>query len=278
MWQGSFHRGRMRTVSKCRDRRGAQVGADLPDFAYPIADRAAYSSADPFPHAAFRNAWDDELLHACKDEISSFADWEGEKAFYGASKKRYCGDFSRLPLSVRRVITEASQPRFLQWLQDLTGEKSLVPDPYLKGGGIHQIAAGGFLKVHADFNWNEQLNLYRRLNILIYLNDGWDESWGGALELWTSDMKQCGKRIYPFGNTMVVFTTHDHSFHGHPHPLATPSGVYRDSIALYYYSPLKPEEHFAATRLSTDYRPIDGDEFKRGGMTWLQRSLIRTKR
>jgi hypothetical protein len=157
-------------------------------------------------------------------------------------------------------------------------EKSLVPDPYLEGGGIHQIGTGGYLKVHADFNWNERLNLYRRLNILIYLNDSWDESWGGALELWTSDMARCSKRVPPQSNTMVVFTTDDRSFHGHPHPLATPDGVHRDSIPLYYYSSLRPERNFAAARLSTDYRPIEGDTFRAGGGGWLSRTRSKLSR
>lgn len=234
-------------------------------FSYPTLGRAAYEQADPFPHAVVTSAWDRDLMRDCKAEINAFDDWDGEKRFYGSRQKRWCGDIHRLPPSVQRVIGEASQPRFLRWLEEFTGEDCLMPDPYLEGGGIHQISEGGFLKVHADFNWNEQLHLYRRLNILLYLNDEWDESWGGALELWTTDMARCSKRIFPRANTMVVFTTDDCSFHGHPHPLTSPEGVHRDSIALYYYSPLRPERNYAESRVSTDYRPIEGDAFKAGG-------------
>jgi Rps23 Pro-64 3,4-dihydroxylase Tpa1-like proline 4-hydroxylase len=163
-----------------------------------------------------------------------------------------------------RLIQEASSPRFLAWLTALTGEQALVPDPYLQGGGVHQIGSGGFLKVHADFNWSERLQLYRRLNLLLYLNPDWQPQWGGALELWNEDMSACITTILPEANTMVVFTTDDRSFHGHPHPLACPEYITRDSIALYYYSPLRPAANWAARRKITDYRPIPGDTFKPG--------------
>ena len=61
---------------------------------------------------------------------------------------------------------------------------------------------------------------------------------------------------------MVVFTTDDKSFHGHPQPLTCPAGVTRDSIALYYYSPIQPAKNFKQRRIGTDYRPIDGDTFE----------------
>lgn len=248
-------------------------------FSFPTPDRLTYERAEPFPHAVFTGAWDVELLRLCKAEISSFTNWEGEKDFYGALKKRFCADIDRLPPSVQRVVAEASGPRFLGWLKQLTGERSLVADPYLEGGGIHQMAPGGFLKIHADFNWNEQLQLFRRLNVLLYLNDEWDERWGGALELWCTDMSRCCKSVLPVNNTMVVFTTDDVSFHGVPRELGSPEGINRDSIALYYYSPVRPSRNFTHRRLATDYRPIEGDSFRASrGASWLKRVAARLNR
>lgn len=230
-------------------------------FSYPDASSLGYLQHQPFPHVALRNCWNPKLLADCKREMSEFRQWDGEKDFYGSKKKRYCGDIERLPPSVVRVIQEASSPVFLRWLMDLTGEQGLLPDPYLEGGGIHQIAAGGFLKVHADFNWNEKLHLYRRLNLLLYLNPDWNPAWGGALELWEQDMSRCAVTVAPEFNTMVIFTTDDRSFHGHPHVLSCPADVTRDSIALYYYSPIRPTRNFKERRTGTDYRPIEGDSF-----------------
>lgn len=230
-------------------------------FSHPAPAELGYAQASPFPHAVLRGAWKPELLDACKAEIGRFTDWDGEKDFYGSKKKRYCGDIERLPPSVQRLIHEAGSPAFLRWLMELTGEQALLPDPFLEGGGIHQIVAGGFLKVHADFNWNEQMQLFRRLNVLIYLNRDWNPAWEGSLELWEQDMSRSAVSVAPEFNTMVVFTTDDKSFHGHPRPLACPAGVTRDSIALYYYSPIEPAKNFRGRRLDTDYRPIGGEDF-----------------
>jgi Rps23 Pro-64 3,4-dihydroxylase Tpa1-like proline 4-hydroxylase len=74
-----------------------------------------------------------------------------------------------------------SQP-FLEFLQEMTGIKeTLIPDPYFEGGGFHEIKPGGFLKLHVDFHKHRKMNLDRRLNLLVYLNEDWEESYGGHL-------------------------------------------------------------------------------------------------
>src|SRR5581483_6543461 len=112
----------------------------------------------------------------------------------------------------------------------------LIPDPYFTGGGLHQIERGGYLKIHADFDRHEKLGLQRRLNVLVYLNRDWDESYGGALELWDRAMTHPVVRVLPVFNRCVVFSTTDQSYHGHPEPLTCPPDRRRRSLALYYYT------------------------------------------
>ena len=73
----------------------------------------------------------------------------------------------------------------------------------------------------------------------------------------------CVRKISPLQNNMVIFTTDEKSFHGHPHPLKSPEVVWRNSLALYYYSSKKPSTNFLFSRTYTDYRPIRGDTFRR---------------
>jgi Rps23 Pro-64 3,4-dihydroxylase Tpa1-like proline 4-hydroxylase len=159
--------------------------------------------------------------------------------------KSFCRDWIQLPPAATAIIRYASEPFFLQWLERTTGEQHLLPDPYLFGGGLHRIERGGSLGMHIDFNYHG-IGLYRRLNLLLYLND-WREEWGGHLSLAGK------KKIAPQANTMVVFTTDDESWHGHPQPLECPEGTFRDSIALYYYSATKPTHNFAEIRAVTKY-------------------------
>lgn len=234
------------------------------EFSYPQISNADYKSTPPFPHCLIDGAWNDALLKKCSSEISEFSNWDGEKEFFGSKSKKYCNNIYNLPSSVKQVISESYQPKFLKWLEDLTGEKALVPDPYLEGGGIHSIGNGGFLKIHADFNWHERLQLYRRLNILIYLNEGWKEEWNGQIELFSDPQKDPEISLDPIFNRMLIFTTDDASFHGHRHGLSCPDEVRRNSIALYYYSPIKPTVNYQASRTDTDYRPASDENFNKG--------------
>ena len=130
----------------------------------------------------------------------------------------------------------------MYFLQSLTSIKeTLVSDPYLNGGGLHEIKRGGVLKIHTDFNRHPFLDLDRRINVLIYLNKSWQQTYGGHLELWDKNMKVCGKKILPDFNTMTIFSTTDYSNHGHPDPLNCPADLSRKSIATYYFSKGRPK-------------------------------------
>jgi Rps23 Pro-64 3,4-dihydroxylase Tpa1-like proline 4-hydroxylase len=131
-------------------------------------------------------------------------------------------------------LAALNSSRFVAFLEGLTGISGLVADPHYRGGGLHQILPGGRLGIHADFNFYPKLKLYRRLNVIVYLNQNWQESYGGHLELWDKATLKSVKRVLPTFNRMVVFDTSSKSLHGHPEPLTCPEGRSRKSLALYY--------------------------------------------
>ena len=148
--------------------------------------------------------------------------------------------------------------------------ETLITDPYLAGGGLHELKDGGHLNVHADFNQHPKMKLDRRLNILIYLNHKWGENNGGHLELWNKEMKECEKKILPIFNRMVVFSTTDFSYHGNPNEVIVNEDNSRKSIALYYYSNGRPSSERKLGLHSTIFRKrpssddVDGNlEYKK---------------
>lgn len=131
------------------------------------------------------------------------------------------------------------------FLANLTGIEDLLADKnLLNGAGIHGTTHGGHLDVHADFNHNHDTErlLHRRVNMFLFLNEDWKEEYGGHLELWSRDLKKCEKRILPVFGRLVIFTTNDYSYHGHPHPLNAPGRV-RRSLAQYYYTEAAPPKN-----------------------------------
>jgi len=118
----------------------------------------------------------------------------------------------------------------------------LIADPYQYGGGLHATSVGGKLAVHADYNRHPTLRLDRRLNLLLYLNEGWSNDNGGQLELWNHLMTECVLSTLPLFNRTVIFSTTKTSYHGQPEPIHGPEEMQRKSIALYYFTNGRPEE------------------------------------
>ena len=130
----------------------------------------------------------------------------------------------------------------------LSGIDGLEPDPTLYGGGLHQTEPGGFLGIHVDNETHPKTGFARRLNLILYCTDGWRKEWGGELEFWDRTRSRAVVCIPPLFNRAVLFETGNRSYHGHTMPLAYPEGIFRKSIAAYYWSPSRPRARFFGSR------------------------------
>jgi len=198
--------------------------------------REQYNSAHPFPHIVMDDFLPPEILERCLAEFPSNLASGG--ASFDRDQERYKSQFMPDDMSpwLRNLFYSFNSLPFVNLLQNITGIKGLTPDPYFLGAGFHEIGQGGHLSVHADFNHHKPLNLERRINVLIYLNKDWPLEYGGGLELWDLEMKNCEVRTAPEFNRCVIFNTDSNSWHGNPDPINHPAGVTRKSIALYYYT------------------------------------------
>jgi Rps23 Pro-64 3,4-dihydroxylase Tpa1-like proline 4-hydroxylase len=206
-----------------------------------------YRTAAPFPHIVLDDVFPAAELEKVLGEFPAPQQTEWVR-FDNPTEKKLGFHHQKSAISdiIRQFLWQMNSFEVLEFLEKLTGIAGLIPDPYFGGGGIHQIERGGFLKVHADFNWHPKLRLDRRLNMLIYLNKDWREEYGGHLELWDGQMNQCVRSVLPVFNRTVIFSTTDASYHGHPQPLNCPPGMTRKSVSLYYYTNGRPEEERSA--------------------------------
>lgn len=201
---------------------------------------SSYASASPFPHIVIDDFLPPEIAQAVLEAFPApDAPCWLERDKLNQPKKLGVGHARRLegldPWLLSLLNAFNSYP-LLHFLETLTGIEKLLPDPQMHGGALHQILPGGSLKVHADFNFLDELNLHRRLNLLLYMNPDWQDEWGGHLELWPQDMRACAQKIAPIFNRCVIFSTTSNSYHGHPEPLTCPDHITRKSLAFYYYT------------------------------------------
>lgn len=208
-----------------------------PEIAKSAGAAAAesYRGKQPYPYGGFDDFLPPEVLEKVISELQSLP--EVETSFDRPQEKLKTSYVpERLPPYTRNLFYTLNSRPFIQFLENMSGIKGLIPDPYFAGGGIHVVGNGGHLDIHADFNHNAILNLERRMNVLIYLNKDWKQDYGGSFEIWNNDMTAMVESFVPQFNRMVCFNTGSSTWHGNPTPVNHPEGKPRMSIALYYYT------------------------------------------
>ena len=238
----------------------------LADIASRYGD--AYRIASPFPHIVLDNLFDTHALRKCVDEfphrdVAILPGW-GEWFHYpNQYKKRHLNNEALMGPGCRSILHFMKSSVFVSFLEEITDISGILPDAHYYDGGLHQTPARGMLGVHTDFNLIPTMGLWRRVSILLYLNEepGWYTSsehiiecsdsdstcesapptenplyQGGDLELWNANITKTIASVPPLFNRLVIFTNSNISFHGHPRPLQAPSDVSRKSLVLYFYT------------------------------------------
>lgn len=203
------------------------------------AFRQTFTGAAPFPHIVIEGLFDSAHLDTINREFDQVdrGDWihydNANEVKFGTRPNAQLGP------AAQAYFDTIHRGQFVSFLSALTGIPGLIPDPMLRGGGLHEIPPGGQFKVHTDFTRHTDTLLDNRIVMITYLNRDWLPQYGGALELWTEDA--CVKEVLPeFGHT-IIFSQSSRSLHGHPNPVATPDGRTRRSIAAYFYTNGRPD-------------------------------------
>ena len=228
--------------------------------------RSNYALANPFPHIVIDDFIPEDLALQCYNQMSQHQQWmfdtmegypEDERdsqvnkwwtPFDTDSKNRLESDMP----AVWKCLQYFNSRPFLLFLENLTGIKDLIADVDFEGGGIHKIKNGGRLELHSDYNKHPNKDIWRRINLLLYLTPNWN--YNGHLDLYEKDPLVKVKSILPTFNRAVIFNTTDDSIHGHPTPLVCPEEVSRYSFALYYFTKDRPEHEKSNSKAAIWYK------------------------
>ena len=134
-----------------------------------IEYHAQYADAKPFPHIILDDFLPEDLAEVC---VTQFPQRPESYTGYARSQENRKFEFKPeiLSPSLRTLFYSFNSIPFIGFLERFTGIKGLISDPYFSGAGLHEVATGGHLNIHADFNHQAQMDLDRRINVLIYLN------------------------------------------------------------------------------------------------------------
>ncbi|MEJ8566608.1 2OG-Fe(II) oxygenase [Elongatibacter sediminis] len=213
--------------------------------------RERFRDASPFRHVVIDDFFDGAF---CSELVSQFPTFDERKAINEngeiggkATQEKVRG----LGPAYKRLDDLVRGEAFRGLVGRITGISDLQYDPYYFGGGTHENRAGQDLDPHVDFNYHPVTRQHRRLNLIVYLNDTWQDDWGGSLQLHRDPYRPPAEdeivTVTPLMNRCVIFETNEHSWHGFRRIELPPGQEHRSrrSFALYYYTDTRPSDETA---------------------------------
>ena len=235
--------------------RGAELGSQ-------------FAHAKPFRHVVIDNFFTPTVLNALIQDFPAFnpalaRNENGEIGLKAVNER-----ISALGACYAELDRLLQSNEWLNWVSQATGIKKLRYDPDYFGGGTHDNKHGQSLDTHIDFNRHPRDNSHRRLNLIVYLNEGWQEAWGGQLELHSDPHSESDQitRINPLLNRCVIFETTEYSWHAFNEIRLPEDRQHRSrkSSAIYLYT-LEREAEQTGPLHSTIYVDQPLPEFVRAG-------------
>jgi hypothetical protein len=230
--------------------------------------RRLFAEARPFRHVLIEPFLDAE---SCNGLISEFPPFDEEFALNERGvlgRKAVVARVARLGPTYAGFDSLMRDSRFLALMAHITGIPSLLYDRDYVGGGTHENLDGQELDPHVDFNYHPSRRLHRRLNLILFLNEEWEDSWGGCLELlrdpWTVEGHD-RRVVVPRANRAVIFETTETSWHGFRRIRLPPEKLTsRRSIAVYFYTKDRPAEQTAGPHGTIYYQRPLPERFQAG--------------
>ena len=216
-----------------------------------------FREADPFPLLVLDDFLDQDFARQLLSEFPSLNSMPKSRDYLFGDKHELSSVEKAGPASQQFHEALLSE-EFQRFLQQATGFDLFV-DAEFFGGGFHQGGDGSFLDMHVDFNVHPLHPTWlRTLNILVYLNQDWQDQFGGQL-LVKNGVHGETRKIDPVFNRAVVMLTDDRTYHGY-RKMSLPEGVTRRSLAAYAYRLVEAGEVRIRT---TGWQPEDAGLAKR---------------
>lgn len=192
-----------------------------------------FNNAKPFRFLVIDNFLEAKLaLHLSK----SFPSLDEMRVTYKGlnEQKSEHSEFNNLPqfAELKNILSSTQMAAAIETISQIENTES-ISDRF--GYGLHQGGKNSFLDIHIDYNLHPTQKKQRRLNLILFLNEQWQNEWDGALELWNKDVTVCEQSILPVLNRCVLFECNEYSYHGYS-KINCPDDITRKSYYHYYFT------------------------------------------
>ena len=200
-----------------------------------LAER--YEQSGKINYIAIENLLPYELASRLSD---LFPIEEELKHFNMVQENKFVGvNFSESQKIIEECLYSFQEKKVIEAISKITRIEDLVGDPKLYAGGISSMSKGCFLNPHIDNSHDMQMERYRRLNLLFYVNKNWTpDKDGGELVLYPKGIKGNEISISCAFNKLVIMKTDNRSLHGVKKITSTLNR--RKCISNYYFSNESP--------------------------------------
>lgn len=205
-------------------------------FFNKISDKQLdYYYTDPARIWIYDNFLPQEVFEVVTNEIPNITNWTDFSNEDSYSRRKECRNFTESPM-LESIANSLNSFKTVNWIESITNEEGLIPDPHFLGGGLCSVSSQSKLDLHTDFNWNNRLKLNRKVNLILYLNNKWNSDWGGSLEFWDDNKTACVQKIISKPNRLVLWIYDVKLIHGFPEPLNSPENIARNNLIHFYYT------------------------------------------
>jgi Rps23 Pro-64 3,4-dihydroxylase Tpa1-like proline 4-hydroxylase len=199
--------------------------------------RASSLVTYPFDHLVIENFLESAYLNELFQDLTRVEKSTPDKLFDSPhGTKKEWRNFLELDSPLFKWMLFLRSPDFIDALRkifNISADIEIFPDLTYDGGGYVISPPNAFLSYHADFNFSSNIDKYRSLNVLFYMNQNYKESFGGQLHLLDSESKTVEGKVEPRANTLLAFRTDDESIHG---VSRNRDNFHRRSFNIHYYT------------------------------------------
>mgnify|MGYP001334373260 CR=1 FL=1 len=201
-----------------------------------------FNRQKPFPFAIVDNFFKKNIAKQLEKEFPVYNSKNLHEYNNYCEIKKSSNNWNLFPPLTYKIFTELSSEKIINLISKKTKIPKIFPDYGLNGGGWHMMNSKGRLNPHLDYSMHPKINAQRKINLIIFLSEGWKKNWGGETSFFSRNHQQkkmpgaLMKKIYPKFNRAILFDTSKTSWHA-VEPIKIKK--IRKSIAVYYLIPVK---------------------------------------